>query len=86
MESYHNGSGGLDREVGRLEGRVSAHDSDIKEIKADLKNVLATVTDIKTTVDQAKGGWKALATAGGVGGVTTGLLLKFSTLFGLLAR
>ena len=51
----------IERAIGRLEACVSGLKSDMDEVKADVKAM-------RSTVDQAKGGWKvgiALATAGG---------------------
>lgn len=56
----------IERAIGRLEACVSGLRSDMDEVKADVKAV-------RSTVDQARGGWKlgvALAGGGGVIGAT----------------
>lgn len=63
---------------------MASAETDITEIKSDLKEVLVTVTDIKSTMDQAKGGWKTLAWASGISGVGGAFVAKLSTIVGFI--
>ena len=61
------------RAIGRLEARMDSSEAWMKDIAADVKA-------IRSTVDQAKGGWKvgvALASAGGAVGA---LLTKVASM------
>ena len=58
------------RDLGRLEEKTAHLESELEEIKADVKA-------IRTTMDQAKGGWKTVAMAAGIAGTLGALLGKF---------
>ena len=69
----------IERAIGRLEACVSGLKSDLDEVKTDVKAM-------RSTVDQAKGGWKvgvALATAGGALGA---VLTKVTSMLLVLPR
>lgn len=61
----------IQRDIGRLEGRVDALEEELKEVKSDTKAILGIL-------NQAQGGWKTLvmvgAIAGAVGAMATKLL------------
>ena len=62
-----------DRELGEHAARLDSVESDIAEIRADVKLVLAEI-------HKAKGGWKTLMLVGGMAGAvgaTLGKLLPF---------
>lgn len=69
----------LQRDMGRLEARVDAQESELREIKADVKAILALV-------NQAKGGWKTLVVVGAVAGAMGALVAKLGFFAGLLPR
>jgi hypothetical protein len=69
----------MQRDMGRLEARVDAQESELREIKADVKAILALV-------NQAKGGWKTLVVVGAVAGAMGALVTKLGFLAGVLPR
>ena len=50
-----------DKDIGRLEGRMSSVERDLASMKADLRCILKTL-------NEARGGWKTLLLAAGVAG------------------
>lgn len=58
------------RTLGEHQGRLSRLESDIAEVKADVKRLLAQA-------NQAKGGYKTLMLVGGVAGTAGALVGKF---------
>lgn len=58
------------RTLGEHQGRLSRLESDIAEVKADVKLLLAQA-------NQAKGGYKTLMLVGGVAGTAGALVGKF---------
>ena len=58
------------RTLGEHQGRLSRLESDIAEVKADVKRLLAQA-------NQAKGGYKTLMLVGGVAGAAGALVGKF---------
>ena len=58
-----------DYEIGHLKGRVDGLEDDVKEIKADVKSILATV-------NQSRGGFKTLLAVSGISGTFGALLVK----------
>ena len=59
----------LDKDIGRLEGRMVSVESDISSMKTDLRCILKTLTE-------ARGGWKTLLLAAGVAGTFGALASK----------
>ena len=69
----------IERAIGRLEARADSTEAWLKEIAADVK---AT----RTTVDQARGGWKVLTAAATAGGALGALFTKFAGMLLVLPR
>lgn len=67
----------IERDLGRLEGRVEKMDNDIDDLKR-------MVADMHRTITEAKGGWKTLIAVGTLSaGVTTAVLKMIGWLKGL---
>ena len=58
-----------DKEIGRLEGRMSSVERDLSIMKTDLRCILKTL-------NEARGGWKTLLLAAGVAGTIGALASK----------
>lgn len=69
----------MQRDLGRLEARVDALESELREIKADVKSILALV-------NQAKGGWKTLVIVGAIAGASGALVTKLGMVSGFFPR
>jgi len=64
---------------------IATHASDIRHIQEDMDKMLEsmkamqiTLSDINTTLSEAKGGWKILMMIGGASGALTALFVKFA--------
>lgn len=69
----------IQRDLGRHEAEIGALQSDMKELKRDVKAILATLSE-------AKGGWKTLMLVAGVAGAVGALLGKFAMAIGWLPK
>ena len=58
-----------DKDIGRLEGRMSSVERDLSTMKTDLRCILKTL-------NEARGGWKTLLLAAGVAGTIGALASK----------
>ena len=58
-----------DKDMGRLEGRMSSVERDLSTMKTDLRCILKTL-------NEARGGWKTLLLAAGVAGTIGALASK----------
>ena len=58
-----------DKDIGRLEGRMSSVERDLSTMKIDLRCILKTL-------NEARGGWKTLLLAAGVAGTIGALASK----------
>ena len=58
-----------DKDIGRLEGRMSSVERDLSGMKTDLRCILKTL-------NEARGGWKTLLLAAGVAGTIGALASK----------
>ena len=68
------GHSDLERDMGRLEGRMGAMEKTVQEIHDDTKNISAAL-------NEARGGWKTLLLVAGVAGAAGAILSKFSEFF-----
>lgn len=59
----------IERDLGRLEGRVEKMDNDIDDLKR-------MVQDMHQTITEAKGGWKTLIAVGTLSAGVTTMVLK----------
>lgn len=59
-----------ERDIGRHEAEIEQLQRDMTEIKADVKAIIATM-------EQAKGGWRAIALVAGMAGLLGALTTKF---------
>lgn len=67
---------GTQRDIGRIEGRLDGIDRRLGGTEASLKSIHESLDKINGHIERQKGGWKALAAAGGVGGTVVGVILK----------
>ena len=58
-----------DKDIGRLEGRMSSVERDLSVMKTDLRCILKTL-------NEARGGWKTLLLAAGVAGTVGAFATK----------
>lgn len=65
-----------ERTLGQLEARVNALESEMREIRDDVKQVLAIL-------NQTRGSWKTLLVVGGISGAAGSLLTKLAPLSGV---
>lgn len=68
-----------ERDIGRLEGRMNSVESDLQEMKKDVKEILEVM-------NQAKGGWKTLVIVGTVSGAVGAFLAKFLPFLNAMPR
>lgn len=59
----------LNRDLGRLEGKVEKLDDDVDDLKR-------MVADMHRTLTEARGGWKTLMAVAGLSSLVTGGLVK----------
>jgi len=71
--------GTADRDLGRLEARMDAVEQDIAEMRADVKA-------IRTTLDEARGGWRTLALVAGAAGSAGAALSQIVHWLGVLPK
>ena len=67
------------RDIGRIEGKVNSLESDLTEVKADVKAILAVI-------NQTKGGWKIMMLVGGVTGAIGAFIVKILPFTGGLPK
>jgi len=58
------------KEIGRIQGEMSALKEDVHEMKADIKSILKFV-------NETKGGWKTIAVIAGCSSAFTMFAIKF---------
>ena len=62
-------SASSDKDIGRLEGRMTSVERDLASMKSDLRCILKTL-------NEARGGWKTLLLAAGVAGTVGAFATK----------
>lgn len=65
----------LNRDLGRLEGKVEKLDDDVDDLKR-------MVAEMHQTITEARGSWKTLLAVGGLSAAAASGLTKFLSLFG----
>ena len=63
--------------LAKLEQQVLSADEDMRELKSDVKTILATLAE-------AKGGWKTLVLIAGAAGAVGALALKIGMFIGVV--
>lgn len=69
----------LHRDIGKHDAQIEALQNHVDQLHEDMKVVLAELQSIKTTLAEAKGGWRVLMWIGGAGGVAGAALHQFAT-------
>lgn len=59
---------------------------DLNDLKELLNKVVTDVASIKSTLDQARGGWKLLLMVAGIGGLVGGFGHKILMIIGLIRQ
>lgn len=67
------------RDIGRHDAEIEALQTDMKELKHDVKKILATLSE-------ARGGWKTLLLVAGIAGTMGALATKIATILGFVPR
>lgn len=67
----------LQRDLGRMEGDVAALVRSVEKMSKRLDETDKKVGDIKTTLSEARGGWRMLMLIGGAAGVIGGFIGKY---------
>ena len=70
---------GYERELGTLTAKINRLESDVSEMKDDVRA-------IKETMSEARGGWKAIALVSGISGTIGALIAKFAPFIFTLPR
>ena len=73
MSNEFPNSGDIYLQLGRLDGRVTAVENDMRKIDSRLEGIEQTLGEMKELLAQGKGGWVMLAWIGGVLGSLAGL-------------
>ena len=69
-------TGEMQRDLGRAEGRLSALETNIREIKESQEAQGERLGNIERMLSEAKGGWKAFLMVGGIAGTMGALVTK----------
>ena len=76
----------LHRDMGRLEGRMEAVERELREMKGVQGAIGQDLKAIRSTIDQATGGWKTILLVAAAGGAVGALLMKLSWVAGVLPK
>lgn len=76
----------LHRDIGRLEGRMEAVERELRELKGTQGAIGQDLKAIRSTIDQAKGGWKTILLVAAAGGAVGALVMKLSWIAGVLPK
>lgn len=66
----------LQRDIGKHDAQIDALQSQVDRLHEDLKEVLAELQEIRSTLDTAKGGWRTLMMVGGAGAAMGGAVVS----------
>lgn len=69
----------MQRDLGRHEAEIESLQSDMRDLKKDVKLILSTLSE-------ARGGWRTLLLVGGVAGAVGAVLGKVGALFGWIPK
>lgn len=69
----------VQRDLGRHEAEIGALQSDMVELKRDVKSIL-------TTLSEARGGWKTLMLVAGIAGAVGAVLGKVAMAIGWIPK
>lgn len=67
----------VQRDIGRMEGDIAALVRTVGKMSERLDETDKKVGDIKTTLAEARGGWRVLMLIGGAAGVIGGLIATY---------
>ena len=76
----------LQRDIGRLEGRMEAVERELREMKQAQSAMVTDIKAIRSTLDQAKGGWKTLLVIATAGGAIGALFMKLANFAGVIPK
>jgi len=62
------------QEFGALKAEVQAQRRDLDRIAVALEKLAGSVSDLQTTMNEARGGWRAVAFVGGIGATAGGAI------------
>lgn len=68
------------RDLGRHDAQIEAMQDQIERLHSDLAKVLDELQTINATLAEARGGWKTLMAAAGLGGAITAGVVKLASL------
>lgn len=71
----------LHRDIGKHDAQIEALQDHVDQLHADMRLVLSELQSIKTTLAEAKGGWRVLMWVGGAGGVAGAALHQLANWF-----
>lgn len=73
----------LHRDLGKLEGRLSALESDIKDTRNDIKEIYRLMRHVNKQLDAAGGSWKFMMGIATISAAATAVLMNIKKLVGL---
>lgn len=76
----------IHHDLGRHDAQIEALQETVKLLHADMIRMNATLTNIQSTLSEARGGWRVLMMVAGVSSVVGGLFVKFATWLNWIPR
>ena len=74
----------LQRDIGKHDAQIEALQAQVTQLHSDMREVLASLQEIRSTLDSAKGGWRTLMWVGGAGVAAGGIIFKLLSWLGNL--